>query len=228
MYEAFDIIVPARLCDSARRRRSMLKFRIALVAVLAFGAFSAQPSVARAADSTQAETRSAPERVTADTARATPGGATFAVPSGWTIETGKDFVVLTPPEIDTHVAIGDSHAADAKAAVEAAWAAYKPESKRPLKLVTPRPGRDGWDERPVFDYETSPNERAVVRALALRAGSSWTVALLDGTEPTFEKRAAAIGISVQSLRPKGYARESCAGRKAEPLDAAHIAQMKSF
>ena len=206
----------------------MLKFRIALVAVLAFGAFSAQPSVARAADSTQAETRSAPERVTADTARATPGGATFAVPSGWTIETGKDFVVLTPPEIDTHVAIGDSHAADAKAAVEAAWAAYKPESKRPLKLVTPRPAREGWDEREVFDYETSPNERVVVEAIALRSGRAWTVVILDGTDPTVEKRGAPISLILSSLRPRGYQRESFAGRKAHPLDAARIAQMKEF
>ena len=48
----------------------MPKFRIALVALVAFGAFWAKPSVARAADSTQAATRSAPERVAADTARA--------------------------------------------------------------------------------------------------------------------------------------------------------------
>jgi CubicO group peptidase (beta-lactamase class C family) len=80
----------------------------------------------------------------------------------------------------------------------------------------------------VFDYETSPNERAVVQALALRAGSAWTVVLLDGTEPTFEKRSAPIGIILQSLRPKGYSRESFAGRKAQHLDAAHIAQLKTF
>src|SRR5262249_13968737 len=30
------------------------------------------------------------------------------------------------------------------------------------------------------------------------------------------------------LRPKGYARESFAGRKAQPLDAMRIAQLKSF
>jgi hypothetical protein len=56
-------------------------------------------------------------------------------------------VILEPPETDTHIAIVDSQAADAKAAVEAAWAAYKPAAKRPLKLVTPRPAREGWDER---------------------------------------------------------------------------------
>jgi len=204
----------------------MSMHRTALVVFLAVGAFAAEPTYA--AFGGQAEARSAPERVAADTARVTPGGATFTVPSGWAIETGKDLVVLTPPEADTHIAIFDAQAADAKAAVAAAWAAYKPESKRLLKLVTPRPAREGWDERQVFDYETSPNERAVVVAIALRAGSTWTVVILDGTDPTVEKRSAPISLIVGSLRPKSYQRESFAGRKANPLDAARIAEMKEF
>ena len=201
-------------------RRSVLLAFIAIATLL--------PSFALQSPSKQGEAKSAPERVAADTPRATPGGATFTVPTGWSIATGKSLVLLEPPETDTHIAIVDSQAADAKAAVTAAWGAYKPDFKRPLKLVTPRPGRQGWEEGQVFDYETSPNERAVVRALAYRAGSSWTVIIQDGTEPTFEKRAAPIRIIQESLRPKGYTRESFAGRKAQPLDAAHIAQMKSF
>ena len=174
------------------------------------------------------ETKPAIERVTADTPRVTSAGATFKVPAGWSIETRKDFVILTPPETDTHIAIVDSQAADAKAAVTAAWAAYKPESKRPIKLVTPRPAREGWDERQVFDYETSPNERAAVQALALRAGKLWTVVILDGTDPTVEKRSAPIGLIFESMRPKDYKRESFAGRTPHPLDEAHIAQLKAF
>jgi len=166
--------------------------------------------------------------VAADTPRVTPGGATFTAPSGWSIVTDKNLVILEPPEADTHIAIVDSQAADASAAVAAGWAAYKPEAKRPLKLVTPRPAREGWDERQVFDYETSPNERAVVQVVAMRAGSTWTVFILDGSEPTVEKRGAPIGLIFESLRPKGYQRESFAGRKPQPLDAAHIAQIKAF
>jgi CubicO group peptidase (beta-lactamase class C family) len=174
------------------------------------------------------ETKPASERVTADTPRITSAGSTFKVPSGWSIETGKDFVVLTPPETDTHIVIVDSQAADAKAAVVAAWAAYKPESKRPVKLVTQRPAREGWEERQVFDYETSPNERAVVQTLALRAGKLWTVVILEGTDPTVEKRSAPIGLVFESLRPKDYHRESFAGRTPHRLDEAHIAQLKAF
>jgi len=156
--------------------------------------------------------------VAADTPRVTPGGATFMVPFRLVDRSGKNLVILAaPPETDTHIAIVDSQAADASAAVAAGWAAYKPEAKRPLKLVTPRPARQGWDERQAFEYETSPNERAVVEALALRAGSKWTAVILDGSEPTVEKRSAPIGLIFESLRPKGYQRESFAGRKPQPL-----------
>src|SRR5260370_33020368 len=57
---------------------------------------------------------------------------------------------------------------------------------------------------------------------------SWTLTLLDGSQPTFEKRGAPIGLILESLRPKSYSRESFAGPKAHPLDAAHIAPGKGF
>jgi CubicO group peptidase (beta-lactamase class C family) len=209
----------------------MNRFRLALVSLVVLVA-SLYPTVLQAAPSvgsrrgTQETTAS--ERISADTPRVTPGGATFTVPKEWSIVTGKNLVILQPPETDTHIVIFDAPAGDAAAAVTAAWAAYKAESKRPVKLVTPLPPKEGWDERKAFDYETSPNERAAVQALALRAGTSWTVAILDGTEPTAEKRSAAIGLVFESLRPKNYKRESFAGRKAHPLDAERIAKLTEF
>src|SRR6516165_12232123 len=72
------------------------------------------------------EVRSKAEVVSADTAKVSPAGARFTVPKGWSIETGKDLDVLTPPETDTRVAIFDAGgAADAKAAVTGAWTALK-------------------------------------------------------------------------------------------------------
>jgi CubicO group peptidase (beta-lactamase class C family) len=174
------------------------------------------------------EARSKAKLVSADTAKVSPGGATFTVPAGWSLETGKDLVLLTPPETDTHLAIFDAQAPDAGAAVKAAWAAYKGGQTHALKIVTSRPAREGWDERQVFDYETSPNERAAIEAIALRAGTTWTVILIDGTDPTVEKRGAPIDLIYESLRPKGYQRESFAGRQALPLDAARIAQLTDF
>ena len=222
---SIDRLVLSRIAlDRTVLYRSALLVLLTCTIFAQRGMFASNPPASPQA----APTKSAPELLTADTPRVTPGGATFTVPAGWSIVTGKDLVIVTPPETDTHIAIFDSQAADASAAVTAAWTAYKPDAKRPLKLVTPRPAREGWDERQVFDYETSPNERAVVAAFALRAGKSWTVMILDGTEPTVEKRNAPIGLVFESLRPKSYQRESFAGRKAHPLDAARIAQLKEF
>lgn len=137
-------------------------------------------------------------------------------------------VLLEAPEPDSRIAIVDVKAKDADAAVAAGWAVFKPGFGRPLKIALPQTARDGWEERKAYQYETSPNERAVVQALAWRAGESWAVVLIDGSEPTFEKRAAPVGLALQSLRPKGYSRESFAGKKAHPLDEKRLAILREL
>ncbi len=166
--------------------------------------------------------------VTADTPHATSHGATFTVPAGWSITSDASASVITPPEPDTHLAIVDVQAADAAAAVASAWAIYQPGMKRPLRLSVPIPDRNGWNTSKTFSYETSPTERAVVVAIALHSADGWTVAIANGTEPTFEKRGAQINLVIQSLRPRGYARESFAGRKANPLTPERIEALRSF
>jgi CubicO group peptidase (beta-lactamase class C family) len=168
------------------------------------------------------------EQIVSQAKRSTPAGATFTVPAAWSMRGEANLIVLTPPEPDSHLAIVDVKAADAASAVTAAWSAYRPDFKRPVKLMTPSPARDGWEEKKNFDYETSPNERAVLQALAWRAGETWTVILLDGKEPTFEKRGSQFGLILQSLRPKGYSKESFAGRKPLPLTPERVAELKSF
>ncbi len=158
----------------------------------------------------------------------TPGGATFKAPAGWSIRKGPNLVVLEAPEPDTHVAIVDTKEKDAAAAVSAAWQSYRSGFHRPLKITNNFPGREGWEERKSFEYETSPNERAVVRAFASRAGASWTVLIIDGTEPTVEKRSAPINLIAATLRPGGYQHESFAGRKALPLTPERINSMRRF
>ena len=171
----------------------------------------------------------AAETVQKDTPRATPAGTTFTVPAGWAMTTTGEMVLLNPPEPDSRVAIVDVKSAkDAAAAVTTAWAAYKPGFTRPLKIVLPQAARNGWDEQKAFQYETSPNERAVVAALARRAGEAWTVVLVDGTEPTFEKRGAPLGLVLQSLRPKGYSRETFVGKKPHRLDEKRVGVLKDF
>jgi len=89
--------------------------RKALIAFLALVCFMPRATFAYNSPAPQQmEEKSAAERLTADTSRMTPGGATFKVPAGWSIVTGKNLVILEPPESDTHIAIVNSEAADAK------------------------------------------------------------------------------------------------------------------
>jgi CubicO group peptidase (beta-lactamase class C family) len=105
---------------------------------------------------------------------------------------------------------------------------YRPDVHRKVQTMTARPGRNGWDERQVVEYETSPNEKAAIQAIASRSGTKWTVIIIDGKEATVEKRGAALGLMLASLRPAGYTRETFAGRTAHPFDAARIEALKSF
>jgi CubicO group peptidase (beta-lactamase class C family) len=175
------------------------------------------------------EAQTAPAVASIDHPARTPSGVVFTAPGGWAQTDAGNLVELKPPEADlwmTLVDVGESP--DAEAASAAAWKAWAPDRARSPKLVTARPARDGWDERRVLDYETSPNEKRSMWAIAYRSGKRWTVLIVDGSEGTAEKRAAAIGLAIQSLRPAGYSRESFADKKPHPMDESRIAQLKAF
>lgn len=166
--------------------------------------------------------------VAADTPGKTAAGATYTVPRAWDPSVAGKVTTVRAPEADSRIVVVDvGAAADARAATDAGWAAYGAPMP-PFKLLTPRAARQGWDERAVVDYETPPNARRLVQAIAFRRGTDWTVVIFDGTEPTAEKRGAALNTFFGSLRPAGYTRETFAGRKAHPLDAARLQVLKDF
>ena len=171
---------------------------------------------------------SAAQPLTSDTMFTTASGATFTAPQGWSVTSGANKIVLEPPEADSHLAVVDVQAPDAAAAVASGWANYRPDAKRPLRIALPQTPLNGWEERHVYSYETSPNERAVVIAWAWRAGRDWTVTIIEATRATLEKRNASFALVTGSLRPKGYQREMFSGKRAHPLDAARIAVLKGF
>jgi CubicO group peptidase (beta-lactamase class C family) len=168
------------------------------------------------------------ERLAADTTLVTPSGATFTAPSGWSVASASTGLVLASPEADSHLALLDVQGRDAAAAVAAGWAAYRPEVHRPLRIATAQAPQSGWEERHIYVYETSPNERLVVYALAWRAGEHWVVVIVDATRASFEKRNAAFSLTIGSLRPKGYRREMFGETKARPLDGERIALLGEF
>ena len=203
-----------------------LLFSFVLVAALVVDLPSAQspqaPAPAAAASNQTAQT------LPSDTPRTTAGGATFTAPREWSISVNGSTVVLVAPDGDSRIGIVEPTSAEPDAAVAAAWQAVRPEMKRPLTLTTPSPGRNGWDEQRNYSYEVSPNERRVVFAVALKRGAAWTVLVIDGAQATFEQRGAQTALVRQSLRPKGYADESFAGKMAHPLDAGRVKQLTDF
>jgi len=64
-----------------------------------------------------------------------------------------------------------------------------------------------------------------VLALALRKGARWTVLINDLTVSVSERRGAQLEVIFNSLLPEGYERETFAGRTANTLDPARIAEL---
>jgi CubicO group peptidase (beta-lactamase class C family) len=165
----------------------------------------------------------------ADTQLTVPSGATMQAPKAWSITSKPAIIVLTPPEGNfTLSAVDAGNAANAAAAVRAAWRLALPGEHHALKVTAPQAARQGWDEEENFEYETSPNEHLVVQALALRQGGHWTVLLADGSDATAEKRLAGMSLVEQSLRPGGYQKEMFTGRTPHTLDAPRIAALRAF
>jgi len=208
--------------------RSRLRlFFAAAVPFALFACASALPPTptalpAQAPPSAPAVVKRAPEQVAENSPRATGGGTTFTVPSGWSIDNDSSRSLLTGPEPDIRVAVVDTSSKSADEAVASAWRTVYPDFNRPLKISQPRPARDGWDERRDYEYETSPNEKIIVFARALRRSEQWTAVVYELGRANFERRLAQINLFGQSLRPKGYTKESFAGRTANALDAERL------
>lgn len=170
-----------------------------------------------------------PVALAADTPAKLESGATFTAPKAWTLESKGRVRLAIAPEKDARIAVVDGlTGADAKEIVGKAWAVAQPGFNRAPKLIAPRPGREGWDERASVEFETSPNEKRALFATLYRKGAEWSAVLYDGAEGTTDKRWAAINQVMSSFRAPGYARESFAGKTAHPLDAARVAELKSF
>jgi CubicO group peptidase (beta-lactamase class C family) len=169
-----------------------------------------------------------PGRLTRDTPRTTTEGNTFIAPAGWSIVVRGPATILEPPEGNSAIALVDVHGPSSDAAVAAARQAYKPDVRWPLKVVNQKPDEDGWTDRSAYSYQTSPNEKRDVSADVQRAGDVWTVAIYDMTQDVGEKRLAQVILVYEELLPKGYTRESFAGKKAHQLDQARVAELGRF
>jgi CubicO group peptidase (beta-lactamase class C family) len=168
------------------------------------------------------------EVLRADTPRTTAQGTSFVAPKDWKIAVRGAVTLLELPEAGSRIALVDVDAKDADAAVEAAWAAYGVPARK-LKMSSDRANREGWHDTRFYFYETSPNERRDVFAGARRSsGERWTVLIEDVSVDAIATRFAQRELIYSSLLPKGFERESFAGKKARRLGPAEIAELKRF
>ena len=173
----------------------------------------------------------APERITADSPKTTVAGNTFIAPAGWSLVIKGPATILEAPEGGSFIALIDVPVKDAKTAddaLAAAWKVYKPDATWPMRVATPIADKDGWTEGKNYGYETSPNEKRGVGANVRKANDVWTVAIYDVADAVGEKRGSQIGLIYGKLLPKGKTRESFAGKKAHALDAARLAELRTF
>ncbi|MGE5415111.1 MAG: serine hydrolase domain-containing protein [Syntrophomonadaceae bacterium] len=170
----------------------------------------------------------APGALAADTPSTTVDGNTFIAPAGWTVSVRGPATILAAPEGDSWIALVDVAAKDADAAMAAAWAVYKPDAKWPLKVTTEVPDKDGWSKQRAYEYQTSPNEKRGVQAVVRFANGRWNVDIYDVSDAVGEKRGAQVSLVFGRLLPKGYVRESFAGKKANTLDQARLAELSRF
>jgi len=201
----------------------------AVLALVACGSMG--PTVAETAPAGSNAQTSRPataERIGSDTPRTTVAGNTFVAPAGWSIAVRGNATVLEAPEGGSFIVLVDIEAKDADSAIADAWSAYKPGATWPLKAITPVADRDGWTNRTAYSYQTSPNERRDVEVNVRRANDVWTVAIADMAQAVGEKRGAQVALIFGKLLPKGYQRESFAGKKANPLDTVRIAELARF
>lgn len=206
----------------------MRKLIVCFIVVFSSALLLEQTFSASARPVIKAASAQEPEKLSADTPKTTVLGNAFIAPKDWSIRVKGPATILEAPEGDSWVALVDVQAKTQDEALAAAWQAYKPDAKWPLKVSNDLPDRDGWSRRRVYDYQTSPNEKRGVDAIVFYAGTSWTVAIEDVADAVAGKRGAQLALIFSRLLPKGYSRESFAGKKANTLDPARIAELGRF
>lgn len=177
---------------------------------------------------TSGSTTGAAKVLTADTPQVTSAGHGFVAPAGWSIKAMGSAIILTAPEGGSHVALVDVITKDADTAVAAAWATYDARARPPLESASDGAPRNGWEQIRNYQYATAAKDRRETAARAMRHKDRWIVAIRDMATDVIARRDAQLELIFGRLQPKGYTRESFAGKPAHTLDAARIDALKQF
>jgi CubicO group peptidase (beta-lactamase class C family) len=210
--------------------------RIALCALLAAGCSGSSRTQKTAEPAAPAPTASPTadpppaaikkRTLSADETLTTASGATFTASAGWTVEERPDGITLIAPEGDVRLTQVEVAEPDRDKAIATAWKRIDPSFALKVAQAQDLPAGNGWDAVSQVIYVTKA-PRLVV-AVARRKGTTWFVALADGSQGAIERRGAQIETAVTSLKVKGVDKESFAGKTAHALDAERLAELDRF
>jgi CubicO group peptidase (beta-lactamase class C family) len=157
------------------------------------------------------------------------GGTTLTVPAGWRAREASGRLTMTGPEPGLALTVVElpPSVGDERAAAQAAWG-ERASSAPPLRLAVPAAPHNGWATSHAFDYETPPSEERSVWAEVHRHEGGWVVLLGETKNAPATRRMAGLALVSRSLAAKGFVRESFAKAKANPLDAARVAEITGF
>src|SRR5689334_16789420 len=100
------------------------------------------------------------QTVAADTPGKTASGVAYTQPRDWNRTVNGPATVFSAPEGTLQIAVVEVGAAtDARDAATKAWAGFKPDAGRIVRLVSPGAPAEGWDERVSLAYENAPSEQ---------------------------------------------------------------------
>ena len=162
-----------------------------------------------------------------DTPAETSAGNSFIAPADWYLSQKGQATFIEAPEGGSRIVLIDVEADTDTVALAKGWAAYK-EPTWTVREVNTAPDKDGWSRKKSFNYETSPEEKRWVSAGVRHANEKWTVWIYDMATAIGDKRGAQVSLVFSSLLPKGYSKESFAGKTANRLDASRIGELTSF
>ena len=168
------------------------------------------------------------KQLTADTKLKTPSGATFTATSGWYVAEAPNLIVIQEPEKELAAAFIESAAPSAEEAIAEAWKRWKPDFSRAARQTAKPPVTQGWDEVVQIAYETTADERRIVRGVARRKGKTYYVILVDGALSAADRRGAQLNIAMGSFEVGGRTEENLADKKPHALDAARAEKLLAF
>ncbi len=158
-----------------------------------------------------------------------PSGATLKVANDWTVTESRDGLTLEDPDKQLKIEVIEGDAsAGMSAIISAAWLRQRPDFNRQELASSDSPGREGWDLFHWVEYKTSPEESRRVVAFVAKKDTHGVIILADGSLAAAQRRSSQVALVYDSLRPAAYVRETYVGRTPRPLDAARVADLKTF